>query len=107
MMNTDDTFFGRRKFLTSVTGLAATSMLITLPGVVKANSLSETFTVKNVIDIILKEIPESKGDPTKPFQFLATSMIADTYKGRTATGKIYRPLGRPSSDVRLHRQNRS
>ncbi|HZI23854.1 MAG TPA: Nif3-like dinuclear metal center hexameric protein [Chryseolinea sp.] len=58
-MNTDDTFFGRRKFLASVTGLAATSMVITLPGVVNANGLSKAFTVKEVIDIILKEIPNA------------------------------------------------
>ncbi len=53
------------------------------PDITKMTDISPIF------DIIMKEIPESKGNPTKPFQFLATSMIADTYKGRTATGKIY------------------
>jgi putative NIF3 family GTP cyclohydrolase 1 type 2 len=59
MMNTDDNFFGRRKFLSSVTGLAATSMLMTLPDVVNAKRLSQTLMVKDVIDIILKEIPNA------------------------------------------------
>ncbi|HZB15087.1 MAG TPA: Nif3-like dinuclear metal center hexameric protein [Chryseolinea sp.] len=59
MMNTDETFFGRRKFLTSVTGLAATSMIMPFPGVVNANGLSKAFTVTEVIDIILKEIPNA------------------------------------------------
>ncbi|MBA4056891.1 MAG: NGG1p interacting factor NIF3 [Marivirga sp.] len=48
---------GRRKFLSSVTSLVGTSIVMTLPGISSANSLLETFTVKQVIDIILKEIP--------------------------------------------------
>jgi putative NIF3 family GTP cyclohydrolase 1 type 2 len=60
MINTDyDSFFGRRKFLSSVTGLVGTSMLMTLPGVTGAGGLLQTFTVKQMIDIILKEIPNA------------------------------------------------
>lgn len=58
MKNTnDDTFYERRKFLSSVTKLACTSMIMTIPGVNQAESIWQTFTVKQVIDIILKEIP--------------------------------------------------
>ena len=54
------TSYARRKFLSSVTTLVGTSIVATLP----ALSLAEiqrpsgaTFTVKQVIDIILKEVP--------------------------------------------------
>jgi putative NIF3 family GTP cyclohydrolase 1 type 2 len=52
-----DNFSGRRKFLCSVTSLVGTSMIMTLPGVSLAKGLAQTFTIKEVIDIILKEIP--------------------------------------------------
>jgi putative NIF3 family GTP cyclohydrolase 1 type 2 len=54
-----DTFSGRRQFLSSVGGLVGTSILMTLPGLSRAGGLLETFTVKQVIDIILKEIPNA------------------------------------------------
>lgn len=58
MKNTnDDTSYGRRKFLSSVTSLVGTSMVITLPSVSLAENVGQTFTVKEVIDVILKEIP--------------------------------------------------
>jgi len=60
MMNTDhNTFSGRRQFLSSVKGLVGTSILMTLPGLSRAGGLLEAFTVKQVIDIILKEIPNA------------------------------------------------
>jgi putative NIF3 family GTP cyclohydrolase 1 type 2 len=54
-------FYGRRKFLTSVSKLAGTSMIIGLPGLsFAAKSRSKNaLTVKQVIDIILKEIPNA------------------------------------------------
>ena len=54
-----DIVSGRRQFLSSVTGLVGTSLLLNLPGVARADGLLETFTVKQVIDIILKEIPNA------------------------------------------------
>ena len=54
-----DIVSGRRQFLSSVTGLVGTSLLMNLPGVARADGLFETFTVKQVIDIILKEIPNA------------------------------------------------
>ena len=47
------------QFLSSVGGLVGTSILMTLPGLSRAGGLLETFTVKQVIDIILKEIPNA------------------------------------------------
>ncbi|MEQ9439152.1 MAG: Nif3-like dinuclear metal center hexameric protein [Cyclobacteriaceae bacterium] len=58
MSHTDDEpLNGRRKFLSSVTSLVGTSMVMAVPQVSFAKSLWETFTVQQVIDIILKEIP--------------------------------------------------
>ena len=54
-----DILSGRRQFLSAVTGLVGTSLLMNLPGVARADGLLDTFTVKQVIDIILKEIPNA------------------------------------------------
>lgn len=58
----DNAFYGRRKFLNSVTKLAGASAVMALPGVSLAERLRQTtsaLTVKQVIDIILKEIPSA------------------------------------------------
>lgn len=54
-----DTLSGRRQFLSKISGLAGTSILMTLPGLSRAERFLETFTVKQVIDVILKEIPNA------------------------------------------------
>jgi putative NIF3 family GTP cyclohydrolase 1 type 2 len=54
-----DNFYGRRKFLSSATSLIGTSMMMTLPTSGSAASLWQGLTVKAVIDIILKEIPNA------------------------------------------------
>ena len=54
--------YGRRKFITTVTKAAGTAAVITLPGVGLAERLlqtTSTLTVKQVIDIILKEVPNA------------------------------------------------
>lgn len=55
----DDTTHGRRKFLSSVTRLVGASMAMALPNAGLAENLWQGLTVKQVIDIILKEIPNS------------------------------------------------
>ncbi len=57
--NSNETPFGRRKFLSSVTSLVGTSMVMTLPGITVAKNAGQSLTVKQVIDTILKEIPEA------------------------------------------------
>ena len=52
-----DMSYGRRKFLTSVTGLVGTSMAMTLPDISLYGNSGQTYTIKQVIDIIFKEIP--------------------------------------------------
>lgn len=59
----DNTSYERRKFLTSVSSLAGTSLFMTMSGPISwASGLIQPYTVKQVIDIILKEIPNA------PFQ---------------------------------------
>jgi len=58
MKNTSyDKSHGRRRFLTSVTGLVGTSMAMTLPHIKLYGNLWQPFTAKQVIDTIMKEIP--------------------------------------------------
>ncbi|QQG47376.1 MAG: translational GTPase TypA [Candidatus Woesebacteria bacterium] len=52
-------------------------------------NLSEMKDVTPLFDAILKEIPGSSGDSNKPLQMLVTTISADNYKGRIATGRIY------------------
>ena len=56
---TKATLYRRREFLASVTGLAGISMATTLPTITLAENLSQTFTVKQVIELILKEVPNA------------------------------------------------
>jgi len=58
-MNDTNKSYKRREFLSSLTGLAGTSILMTLPTLGLGKSLSQALTVKQVIDIILKEIPNA------------------------------------------------
>lgn len=54
------TSYGRRQFLNSFTKLAGASLVLAAPGVNLAENLTSnnaTFTVKKIIDRILKEIP--------------------------------------------------
>src|SRR5687768_7621742 len=55
----DNTNYSRRKFLSSVTSLVGSSAVMAMPGLSRGGGLLETFTVKQVIDIILKEIPNA------------------------------------------------
>ncbi len=54
--------YRRRKFITTVAKLAGTSMVVALPGVSGAASLwqpNSALTVQQVIDLILKEVPNA------------------------------------------------
>lgn len=51
--------------------------------------LSKMTNIKPVFDAIIKYIPAPAGDPNLPLQMLITSITADNYKGRIATGRIY------------------
>ena len=59
MQHPDFETYGRRKFLFTAGGLAATSILATGRAEAHAEIAPESLTVKQVIDIILKEIPNA------------------------------------------------
>lgn len=56
MHKSDDGNYSRREFLTSATSLAGASLLLTLPGVSSAGGSLSSYTVKQVIDLIMKEV---------------------------------------------------
>jgi len=41
-----------------------------------------------IFETIIKHIPPPKGDPTKPLQLLVTTLSADKFRGRIATGRL-------------------
>jgi putative NIF3 family GTP cyclohydrolase 1 type 2 len=54
--------FGRRKFLTAASTLAGTSLVLAIPGIslgANAGQTQASYTVKQIIDRILKEIPNA------------------------------------------------
>lgn len=65
-MNNDSssTNYDRREFLASMSGLVGTSMVMGIPNINLANSVSASLTVKDVIDRILKEIPNAPFERT-------------------------------------------
>jgi len=42
-----------------------------------------------IFEAIINYIPEPKGDPAEPLQMLITSISADSFKGRIATGRVH------------------
>ncbi|MFA7308834.1 MAG: translational GTPase TypA [Patescibacteria group bacterium] len=53
------------------------------------SDLSKMTDITPIFDAIVKYIPEPKGDPEKPLQFLVTTIAADNFKGRIVTGRIH------------------
>ena len=59
--------YGRRKFITTIGALAGTSMVMVVPAVSSAGILWQpktAFTVQQVIDLILKEVPNARTQNT-------------------------------------------
>ncbi|MDQ3291991.1 MAG: Nif3-like dinuclear metal center hexameric protein [Bacteroidota bacterium] len=70
----------RRAFITSLTKVVGTSVLLTSPLITSAENLNfpqQTYTVKQIIDLFLKEIPEAPFDKT-----------VDTLKSGSADTKV-------------------
>ncbi len=53
-----------------------------------ATNLDAMSDISPIFQEIVKHIPDPKGDPNKPLQILITSLSADQFKGRLATGRI-------------------
>jgi GTP-binding protein len=63
--------------------------------------LAKMTDIKPVFDIIIKDIPEPTGDPSKPLQFLSNSVTADDFKGRISTGRVYNGIIHAGERVNL------
>jgi putative NIF3 family GTP cyclohydrolase 1 type 2 len=82
---TNDNELNRRDFLASVTAIAGASVLLTIPKANGGVSLPQTFTVQQVIDIIMKEVPGApftttvdqvrSGTPDQPVSGIVTTMF--------------------------------
>ena len=51
--------------------------------------ISKMKDIAPVFDAILEHVPAPGGDPDRPLQMLATTIIGDNFKGRIATCRIY------------------
>ncbi|HLG41294.1 MAG TPA: hypothetical protein VI461_16560, partial [Chitinophagaceae bacterium] len=67
--------YNRRKFFKNAAAVAGTSMIISIPGIShgEERNTKTSFTVKDVIDIILKEVPDFNR-PTTVDQLRSGSM---------------------------------
>ncbi len=63
--------------------------------------LAKMTDIKPVFDAILAHIPEPTVDPSAPLQMLTTTISADNFKGRVATGRVLNGVLKAGQDV-LH-----
>jgi GTP-binding protein len=61
--------------------------------------LEKMDSITPIFETILKFIPEPKVDPAAPLQILITTISADNFKGRIATGRIYNGTIKTGQDV--------
>lgn len=70
--------------------------------------LDSMLNISPVFDAILEHIPAPNGFVDKPLQMLVTSITANNYKGRIATGRIYNGILKVGQDViHINRANES
>ncbi|OGZ94465.1 MAG: GTP-binding protein TypA [Candidatus Staskawiczbacteria bacterium RIFOXYD2_FULL_37_9] len=67
--------------------------------------LSKMENINPVFDAIVKHIPSSIADATKPLQMLVTSIAPDDFKGRIAIGRVYNGTIKSGQEItRINRQ---
>ncbi len=81
MNHIDENTSGRRNFISSVVSVAGTTMIIGWPGISIAKKAGQALTVGQVIDTILKEIPNA------PFERTVDQLIAGN-KDQVVTGVV-------------------
>ena len=69
--------------------------------------LSTMTDISPVFETVIKNIPMASREIDKPFQFLAVTISGNDYKGRIATGKIYRGRIRAGDTVTLIKRDGS
>ena len=65
----------------------------------REEDISKMKDITPIFEMIIDKVPASSGDPDKPFQFLATSITGDNFKGRIAIGKIYNGQVKAGRDI--------
>ena len=63
------------------------------------SNLEAMTDITPLFDAIIREIPAPKGDPALPLQMLVTSVSADSFRGRIATGRIVNGIIRQGQDI--------
>ena len=63
------------------------------------SDLAKMSDIAPVFEAILKFIPAPPSDSEKPLQMLVTTVSADTFKGRIATGRVYNGKIKAGQDV--------
>ena len=61
--------------------------------------LSKMTDISAVFEAILEHVPAPAGDPDKPLQMLATTIVGDNFKGRIATCRIYNGQVKANQEV--------
>lgn len=61
--------------------------------------MSKWTDISPVFEAIVKHVPAPMGDPTKPLQMLVTTLSADSFKGRIATGEVYNGVIKAGQEV--------
>ncbi len=61
--------------------------------------LSTMTDISPIFQAIVKHVPPSSGDATKPLQMLITTLSPDTFRGRIATGRLYNGALRAGQEV--------
>ncbi len=58
-----------------------------------------------LLDMVIKEVPDTSGDINKPFQMLISAIEYDNYLGKMGTGKIHNGTIRTGEEVLLLKRN--
>ena len=62
-------------------------------------AISDMRDITPIFEAILAHVPAPHGDPAKPLQMLITTIGADEFKGRIATGRVYNGILRAGQDI--------
>ncbi len=68
-------------------------------GVAKSSLEDPSTTLEPLFDLILKTVPEPKGDDTAPLQVLVNNLDHDDYTGRLAVGRVVAGTARANQPV--------
>ncbi len=64
-----------------------------------APDLAQMTDIKPIFDAILAHVPESTGSASEPLQMRTTTITADSFKGRVATGRVLNGILKAGQEV--------